>query len=170
MLWYNSFPVVCGRALCSCDLCSSSTSFFSQPCRKELVVLIHFHLKNPIMVGKKKAVDIQFFAEVIRGSVAIHSKSNMYDPEELDEERRERKLRKRLNDMFKSFVEKCEKLVEQVRSMVCTLVTVELAQLICVASHLRHLCVCRLERKNSRSTVRSETLASMVCRTKQHVC
>ena len=35
-----------------------------------------------------------------------------YDPEELDEERRERKLRKRLNDLFDTFVKKCEKLVE----------------------------------------------------------
>lgn len=32
----------------------------------------------------------------------------------MDEERRERKLRKRLNDMFDSFVKKCEALVDQV--------------------------------------------------------
>jgi len=86
---------------------------FFQPCKKELTVLIHFHLKNPIIVGKKKTVDIQFFTEVVKSSVVIHSKSRMYDPEEIDEERRERKLRKRLNDLFDTFVKKCEKLVEQ---------------------------------------------------------
>lgn len=50
---------------------------FFQPCKKELTVLIHFHLKNPIMVGKKKAIDIQFFTEVIKGTIAIQTKSDM---------------------------------------------------------------------------------------------
>jgi nucleosome binding factor SPN SPT16 subunit len=32
-----------------------------QPCEQEHVVLLHFHLRHPIMVGKKKYKDIQFF-------------------------------------------------------------------------------------------------------------
>jgi nucleosome binding factor SPN SPT16 subunit len=85
-----------------------------QPCKKELTVLIHFHLKNPILVGKKKAVDIQFYTEVVRSSEAIAKRASMYDPEEMDAERRQNKLRKRLNELFDSFVKKCEKLVEQI--------------------------------------------------------
>ena len=30
-----------------------------QPCDKEIIILIHFHLKNAIMFGKKKNLDIQ---------------------------------------------------------------------------------------------------------------
>lgn len=36
---------------------------FFQPVETEHIVLMHFHLKNPIVVGKKKAQDIQFFIE-----------------------------------------------------------------------------------------------------------
>ena len=28
------------------------------------MVLIHFHLKHPVMIGRKKSSDIQFFTEV----------------------------------------------------------------------------------------------------------
>ena len=30
----------------------------------QLVTLVHFHLKDPIMVGKKKVKDVQFYTEV----------------------------------------------------------------------------------------------------------
>ncbi|KAG2366015.1 FACT complex subunit-domain-containing protein [Suillus spraguei] len=33
------------------------------PCDKELMVIVHIHLRAPIMIGKKKAHDIQFFHE-----------------------------------------------------------------------------------------------------------
>ena len=61
-----------------------------QPCRNELVVLIHFHLKNPIIIAKKKCKDVQVYTEVIEKSLALqNSKRSMYDPDELDEEQRE---------------------------------------------------------------------------------
>lgn len=34
-----------------------------QPCDRELIVLIHFHLKYPILVGKKKTLDFQVYSE-----------------------------------------------------------------------------------------------------------
>ena len=39
-----------------------------QPCKKEHIVLIHFHLRHPIMIGKKKHKDVTFFTEVIESS------------------------------------------------------------------------------------------------------
>lgn len=39
--------------------------FVAQPCENEVMVLIHFHLKNPIMIGKKRSHDLQFFTEVV---------------------------------------------------------------------------------------------------------
>eukprot|EP01082_Thalassiosira_pseudonana_P010309 g9274.t1 g9274 contig36:246525-250335(+) len=80
-----------------------------QPCESEIMVLIHFHLKNPIMVGKKKQQDIQFFTEVVDASQAVDAgKRSMYDPDEMDDEQRERQLRKRLNEAFKEFCRKVE--------------------------------------------------------------
>ena len=35
-----------------------------QPCEREVSVIIHIHLKNPIMIGKKKSHDVQFLTEV----------------------------------------------------------------------------------------------------------
>lgn len=85
-----------------------------QPCDKELVVLIHFHLKNHIMIGKKKQNDVQFYTEVIEGSQALDNRRrSMYDPDELDEENRERALREKLNTTFKEFCHKMEGVSER---------------------------------------------------------
>lgn len=80
-----------------------------QPCENEIMVLAHFHLKNPIMIGKKKHSDVQFFTEVVDASQAVdNSRRSMYDPDEMDDEQRERQLRRRLNQAFKEFCKKVE--------------------------------------------------------------
>ena len=71
------------------------------------MVLIHFHLKNDIMIGKKKHRDIQFYTEVVDASQNLDgARRSMYDPDELEEEQRERMLRKRLNEAFRDFSKK----------------------------------------------------------------
>lgn len=85
-----------------------------QPCENEIMVLIHFHLKNPIMIGKKKHSDVQFSTEVIEASQAVdNSRRSMYDPDEMDDEQRERQLRKRLNHAFKEFCKKVQNVARQ---------------------------------------------------------
>jgi len=85
-----------------------------QPCESEIMVLIHFHLKNPIMVGKKKHVDIQYFTEVVDSSQAVDTgRRSMYDPDEMDDEQRERVLRKRLNTAFKDFCKKVDSVAKK---------------------------------------------------------
>lgn len=80
-----------------------------QPCENEIMVLVHFHLKNAIMVGKKKQFDIQFFTEVVDASQAVdNGRRSMYDPDEMDDEQRERTLRKRLNFAFRDFCKKVD--------------------------------------------------------------
>lgn len=71
---------------------------FFQPAVKEILVLVHFHLHNPIMMGKKKTKDVQFYVEVMEASYSLdnHRRSG-YDPDELEEEQRERALRNRMN-------------------------------------------------------------------------
>jgi len=87
---------------------------FFQDCKQEIMVLIHFHLKHPIMVGKKKQENIQFFTEVIEASQAIDdSRRRMNDPDELDDEQRERQLRRKLNEAFKDFSMKVESVAKK---------------------------------------------------------
>jgi hypothetical protein len=84
-----------------------------QPCEKEHVVLVHFHLRNAIMVGKKKFKDIQFFTEVIEASQALDGRHKSdYDQDELHAEERERKLREELNKAFKKFVVRTEEVAD----------------------------------------------------------
>ena len=62
------------------------------------------------MIGKKKQKDVQFFSEVVDSSTNLEgSKRYSYDPDELDDEQREREMRKRLNLAFKDFCQKVEK-------------------------------------------------------------
>lgn len=42
---------------------SNVKHLFFQPCKGELIVLIHVHLQNPIMIGKRKTKDVQFYRE-----------------------------------------------------------------------------------------------------------
>lgn len=86
-----------------------------QPCENEIMVLVHFHLKNPIMVGKKRQRDIQFFTEVIDTSLQVDAGRHRYgaDPDEMDDEQRERQLRKKLNEAFKEFCRKVENVVKK---------------------------------------------------------
>lgn len=79
-----------------------------QPCENEIMVLLHFHLKNEIMIGKKKFKDVQFYTEVVDASMQVDNRSNFYDPDEMDDEQKERQLRKKLNLAFKEFARKVE--------------------------------------------------------------
>lgn len=80
---------------------------FFQPCDKELIVLIHFHLKAPIMIGKKKSKDIQFYREA--SDVQFDETGNRKrkyragDEDELELEQEERKRRAQLNKEFRKF-------------------------------------------------------------------
>eukprot|EP00981_Chlorochromonas_danica_P000694 scaffold147_cov164-Ochromonas_danica.AAC.11 len=81
-----------------------------QPCDRSTLVLVHFHLKDFILVNKKKQKDIQFFTEVIEASLNLEgSRRSAYDPDEIDDEQREREMKRRLNMAFKDFCAKVEK-------------------------------------------------------------
>ena len=82
-----------------------------QPCdTRTAMVVVHFHLKDYIMIGKKKQRDVSFYTEVTDQSQSLDAaKRSGYDPDELDEEQREREMRRRLNAAFKEFCLKVEK-------------------------------------------------------------
>ncbi|KAG6750357.1 hypothetical protein POTOM_044847 [Populus tomentosa] len=78
---------------------------FFQPAEKEMITLLHFHLHNHIMVGNKKTKDVQFYIEVIDVVQTIGgSKRSAYDPDEIEEEQRERDRKNKINMDFQNFV------------------------------------------------------------------
>ncbi|CAG8535911.1 12681_t:CDS:10 [Ambispora leptoticha] len=91
-------------------LFSNVKHMFFQPCDNELIVLLHAHLKNPIMIGKKKTKDIQFYREasdVQFDETGNRKRKYRYgDEDELGAEQEERRRRAQLNKEFKSFAEK----------------------------------------------------------------
>lgn len=90
-------------------LFSNVKHLFFQPCDHELIVVIHFHLKNPIMVGKKKTKDIQIYREAT--DLAFDETGNRKrryrygDEDELEQEQMERQRQIALNKEFKQFSE-----------------------------------------------------------------
>ncbi|KAJ8699613.1 FACT complex subunit spt16 [Pleurotus ostreatus] len=83
---------------------------FFQPCDKELIVVVHMHLKSPIIIGKKKSFDVQFIREA--SDVQFDETGNRKrkvrygDEDEIEMEQQELRRRHVLNKEFKSFAEK----------------------------------------------------------------
>lgn len=91
-------------------LFSNIKHLFFQPCDNELVVIIHCHLKSPIMIGKKKTKDVQFYREATDmqfDETGNRKRKHRYgDEDEIEMEQAERKRRVALNKEFKAFAEK----------------------------------------------------------------
>ena len=77
-----------------------------QPVENELIVLIHFRLKNSIMIGNKKTIDVQFYTEagIQSDDLDLRRRAGM-DLDEIQAEQRERKFKEKLNKEFKNFIE-----------------------------------------------------------------
>ncbi|GBL51553.1 FACT_complex_subunit_SPT16 [Candidozyma auris] len=90
-------------------LFSNIKHLFFQPCKDELIVIIHCHLKSPIMVGKRKTFDVQFYREA--SDMAFDEtggrkrKYRYGDEDELQQEQEERKRKALLDKEFKNFAE-----------------------------------------------------------------
>eukprot|EP00892_Ulva_mutabilis_P009240 jgi/Ulvmu1/6689/UM030_0020.1 len=82
---------------------------FVQEAEKELITLVHFSLKNPIMAGKKKTVNVQIYTEVMGDTAAtVDGRRSAYDPDELEEEQRDRERRQKINHEFRRFTKKVQ--------------------------------------------------------------
>ncbi|KAI8027097.1 FACT complex subunit SPT16 [Camellia lanceoleosa] len=78
---------------------------FFQPAEREMITLLHFHLHNHIMVGNKKTKDVQFYVEVMDVVQTLGGgKRSAYDPDEIEEEQRERDRKNKINMDFQNFV------------------------------------------------------------------
>ncbi|EEC06307.1 FACT complex subunit spt16, putative [Ixodes scapularis] len=81
---------------------------FFQPCDGEMIILLHFTLRNAIMFGKKKHNDVQFYTEVGEITTDLGKHQHMHDRDDLAAEQAERELRQKLKNAFKTFCEKVE--------------------------------------------------------------
>jgi nucleosome binding factor SPN SPT16 subunit len=83
---------------------------FFQPNDSELLTIIHVHFKNPIMVGKRKTKDVQFYREVADAQVdETGNRKRKYrygDDDEHEQEAEERRRRAAMNKEFKEFAQK----------------------------------------------------------------
>ncbi|KAJ6809960.1 FACT complex subunit SPT16-like [Iris pallida] len=80
---------------------------FFQPAEREMITLLHFHLHNHIMVSNKKTKDVQFFVEVMDVVQTLGGgRRSAMDPDEIEEEQRERDRKNKINMDFQNFVNK----------------------------------------------------------------
>ncbi|XP_004343482.1 hypothetical protein CAOG_07608 [Capsaspora owczarzaki ATCC 30864] len=79
-----------------------------QQCKNENVVIIHLHLNNPILIGKKKQKDVQFYVEVVGVDDLKNTKRSGQDRDEFLAEQRERELKNRYNEAFAKFAQKVQ--------------------------------------------------------------
>lgn len=92
-------------------LFSNVRHLFFQPCQHELIVIIHIHLKDPIIVGnKKKTKDVQFYREATDiqfDETGNRKRKYRYgDEDEFEAEQEERRRRAELDRLFQGFAQK----------------------------------------------------------------
>ena len=111
----NGLRYVGAKADEQVDIIYSNIKFaFFQPAKKEIKTLIHFHLHHPIMVGKKKTKDVQFYMEIMEAVQNLDGgRRNMYDPDEIEEEQRDRDREKRIHKEFSGFCRKVQDIWEK---------------------------------------------------------
>ncbi|KAI0981096.1 hypothetical protein GJ496_001499 [Pomphorhynchus laevis] len=81
---------------------------FYQPCDNEMIILLHFHLTHPIIFGKKKQIDIQFYAEVGELATDLNKTKSRRDRDDIGAEQAERDYRQKLKSVFRTFIERLE--------------------------------------------------------------
>ncbi|KAK0388234.1 hypothetical protein NLU13_4479 [Sarocladium strictum] len=92
-------------------LFSNVKHLFFQPCQHELIVIIHIHLKDPIIVSnKKKTKDVQFYREATDiqfDETGNRKRKYRYgDEDEFEAEQEERRRRTELDRLFQGFAQK----------------------------------------------------------------
>ena len=111
----NGFRFTSTRGVTLDILHSNIKHLFFQTPEKEVIILIHFHLKNAILVGKKKTKDVQFYSEVAEVSLSLDQRKTHYgDNEEIEEEQRERQMRQRYITLYENFVRRVQNMSPQI--------------------------------------------------------
>ena len=83
---------------------------FLQTCENEMNAFFHFHLINPIIVGKKKVRDIQFYRDIGTQADDLNIKGRNTDYDEYEMEIKEQRRIENMNKEFKKFSKNVEEL------------------------------------------------------------
>jgi nucleosome binding factor SPN SPT16 subunit len=88
-------------------------AFFQPSNKASMLILVHFRLKNPIMIGKQSAKDIQFYIEHGEDGESLleNKRRNPHDRDELEEEERQKQHLAKLDGEFKRFCDKVQDLL-----------------------------------------------------------
>ncbi len=88
-------------------------AFFQPSHKASALILIHFRLKNPIMIGKQSTKDVQFYVEWMEDGESLidNRRKNMYDRDEIEDENRQKQMVSRLDNEFKKFCDKVQELL-----------------------------------------------------------
>nr|XP_027206384.1 FACT complex subunit SPT16-like [Dermatophagoides pteronyssinus] len=103
----NGFKYIIGRTLEFEILFSNIENGFYYPLSSELIVLLHFSLKNPIVINNKKVTMVQFYSNlgnVIDSVDGLQERKFFSEQDELLEERNERKQRELIATSFDNFL------------------------------------------------------------------
>lgn len=93
-------------------LFSNIKHLYFQPCAHELIVIVHIHLKDPIILGgkNKKTKDVQFYREATDiqfDETGNRKRKYRYgDEDEFEAEQEERRRRAELDRLFQNFAQK----------------------------------------------------------------
>jgi len=85
---------------------------FFQKSKNTPSVIIHFHLRNAIMIGKKPSSHVQVYRDVIERFEEL-GRNRRYDHDGMRAEQEEQKRIKRCNQQFKGFCEKVEEAAKE---------------------------------------------------------
>mmetsp|Transcript_57982 Transcript_57982/g.132737 ORF Transcript_57982/g.132737 Transcript_57982/m.132737 type:complete len:1096 (-) Transcript_57982:241-3528(-) len=88
-------------------------AFFQPSNKSSQLILVHFRLKSPIMIGKQNARDIQFFIEHGEDGESLleNKRRNQNDRDELEDEERQRAHLAKLDAEFKRFCDKTQEVL-----------------------------------------------------------
>lgn len=107
----NGFKFVSSRSEVFEIMLSNIKHAFFQPADEDMIVIIHFHLHNPVVINKKLTQNVQFFTEVgvATEDLADPRKRRRADYDEYEEEQMEEQARERYNKLYLDFCEYTEK-------------------------------------------------------------
>lgn len=80
---------------------------FFQPCAKEIIAAVHFNLRNPVLINKKKVEDVQFYMESGQASEEIDGRRKGDLDDEDDEEEKERAMKRKIDREIEGFCKAC---------------------------------------------------------------
>ena len=83
-------------------------AFFQPSNKSSTIILVHFRLINPIMVGKASTKDLQFYVEYMDEGESLmdNRKRNTWDRDEVEDESRHKTMVAQLDAQFKKFTDK----------------------------------------------------------------